>query len=220
MSFYLIVKSGSPHVSGSVMEISGEKAMIGRQWEKHRPDICFSSPYISRRHAEIFFREGAFYLKDYSRTGTLLNGKKMAKNAEEPLQAGDEIVLAGGEAVLIFYGPVEPGKTLDLGIGRIGRIELDESRRVAVVSGQRVPLPKKEYALLHLLYRQRGKIVSVQTIKEEVWPEREKDEAGMPLVSDEEVKQLVYRLRKKLKDAGSGQEVILTRPGHGYMLEY
>jgi pSer/pThr/pTyr-binding forkhead associated (FHA) protein len=217
---YLVVRTGAPHEAGTLIEVAKDRVLLGRPWKDHRPDVGFDSLFISRRHAEIVRREGGYYLKDLdSDGGTLLNGRRLAAGEEAPLRAGDEIVLAGGEAVLLFYGPVEPGETLDLGLKAGLWLSLNEQRKAVVVRGQEIPLPPKEYALCSLLYREAGRVVSGEEIKKAVWPEREKDQAGIPLVTDEEVKQLVYRLRSRLREPCGGRDVILTLPGHGYLLE-
>jgi DNA-binding response OmpR family regulator len=49
-----------------------------------------------------------------------------------------------------------------------------------------------------------------------VWPERELGADSMPLVSNEEVTTLVYRLRKRLE---SHDHLIRTVSGYGYLLD-
>jgi len=54
------------------------------------------------------------------------------------------------------------------------------------------------------------------TIRLEVWPERVKDDRGNPLVDDEEITTLVYRLRNQLGECGA---MIRTIRGYGYLLD-
>jgi DNA-binding winged helix-turn-helix (wHTH) protein len=70
--------------------------------------------------------------------------------------------------------------------------------------------------LLHLLYENQGRAVSTLEIKRAVWQEREPGADGMPLVTNEELATLVYRLRKRL---GPYKDLIRTVPGYGYMLD-
>ena len=69
---------------------------IGRGNEN---EIMLTDPAVSRNHAQIREAHGHFTLSDMSsRTGTLLNGKKLSQPFV--LQSGDEIVL--GDSVLRF----------------------------------------------------------------------------------------------------------------------
>jgi len=63
------------------------KATIGRADDC---ELAVPSTRISRRHAEVFWKEGKPHLKDLgSQNGTLVNGKRIT--GEHALQDGDEI---------------------------------------------------------------------------------------------------------------------------------
>ncbi|RMD66928.1 FHA domain-containing protein [Candidatus Parcubacteria bacterium] len=59
---------------------------------------------VSRRHARIEFKAGAYILTDLgSVNGTRLNGQPLPPNSPHPLRDGDRIVLGKGVAGLIFH---------------------------------------------------------------------------------------------------------------------
>jgi len=78
------------------IELTKERIAIGRSRDE---DIVLSDQWLSRRHAEVRFRDGEYYLQDLgSRNGTLLNGRRI--EGEVQLVAGDVITL--GEHRLVF----------------------------------------------------------------------------------------------------------------------
>ena len=70
-----------------VYAVSNGLTTIGRHEDCN---IVVESPAVSRRHAEITFEDGRFYLEDLSsRNGTLLNGQPL--NSRTTLNDGDQI---------------------------------------------------------------------------------------------------------------------------------
>lgn len=61
------------------------------------PDLDLSSegpeaPWVSRRHARIFYHDGHFYIEDLGSTnGTYLNHKRLVSGLPYALQDGDEL---------------------------------------------------------------------------------------------------------------------------------
>jgi hypothetical protein len=56
-------------------------------------DVVLSDPGVSRRHARLFFRDGAWVVQDLDSTnGTIVNGVRVGRCALRP---GDQLVLAG-----------------------------------------------------------------------------------------------------------------------------
>jgi len=98
-------------------------------------------------------------------------------------------------------GRVPAGLTLTL-----GKVSLDVTGRVASVAGARVAITAREWAILEVLARHEGRVVSRALLLDSVWGEQG-DTAGSSL----EV--LIARLRRKL-----GAEVIVTQRGEGYAL--
>jgi two-component system copper resistance phosphate regulon response regulator CusR len=94
---------------------------------------------------------------------------------------------------------------------RIAELELDLIRHKATRRGQRLDLTPKEFALLSLLARRPGEVLSRTLIAEQVWE--------MAFVSDTNVVDVhVRRLRSKVDDPFD-QKLIHTVRGVGYVLE-
>jgi DNA-binding response OmpR family regulator len=74
-----------------------------------------------------------------------------------------------------------------------GELSVDPARRVAVRAGRRLPLTRKELAVLEYLLAAQGRPVSAEELLERVW-----DEAADPFTST--VKTTIRRLRAKLGD--------------------
>ena len=70
---------------------------LGRNLDNH---LVLSNKSVSRNHAEIYFEDGTFFLKDVGSTsGTYLNDEEIT--APGVLNSGDKISLA--EVTLTFY---------------------------------------------------------------------------------------------------------------------
>ena len=66
-------------------------------------DLPLADHYVSRRHCEIFERDGALALRDLgSRHGTLVNGRNVA---ETPLRPGDRICVGMTTLVACYELP-------------------------------------------------------------------------------------------------------------------
>ncbi len=91
---------------------------------------------------------------------------------------------------------------------RTGPLRLDPSHRSAIaVAGQEVRLTNLEFRLLHLLMSRPGYVFKADEIMQTVW--------GMETADLALLKNVVYRLRKKLEEDTGEAGLILTRPG-GY----
>jgi DNA-binding response OmpR family regulator len=84
---------------------------------------------------------------------------------------------------------------------------LDRSARAVLQDGQRVPLTPQEFAVLDLLVRNRGKIVSRGEIDQVIHPHGEADVSNV-------IDVIILRLRKKL-----GRDRIVTRRGQGFLID-
>ena len=94
---------------------------------------------------------------------------------------------------------------------RIADLEIDLLRFKATRSGQRLDLTPKEFALLSLLARHTGEVLSRTLIAEQVW--------DMNFASDTNVVDVaVRRLRRKVDDPFT-PKLIHTVRGVGYVLE-
>ena len=94
---------------------------------------------------------------------------------------------------------------------RVADLEVDLVRRKAQRSGQRLDLTAKEFALLALLLRRRGEVLSRTVLAEQVW--------DMNFDSDTNVVEVaVRRLRGKLDDPFE-TKLLHTVRGMGYVME-
>ena len=92
---------------------------------------------------------------------------------------------------------------------RTKKLRLDPARRSAIAeNGEDVRLTNLEFRLLHLLMSRPGYVFKGEEIIQTVWgSQREKDQSLL--------KNMVYRLRKKLEDEVGETNLIQTWPG-GY----
>jgi two-component system KDP operon response regulator KdpE len=90
-----------------------------------------------------------------------------------------------------------------------GRLVVDQVRREVMLDGEPVALTRKEYAVLGLLLRHGGRVVSQQLLLREVW--------GATHVQDTHYLRIVIgRLRQKLGDDPAVPRWLKTEPGVGY----
>ncbi|QXI26575.1 heavy metal response regulator transcription factor [Pseudomonas vanderleydeniana] len=94
---------------------------------------------------------------------------------------------------------------------RVGDLELDQGRHRAFRGNQRINLTTKEFALLHLLMRHSGEVLSRTRIISLVWDMNFDCDTNVVEVS-------IRRLRAKIDDPFE-QKLIHTLRGVGYVLE-
>ena len=103
------------------------------------------------------------------------------------------------------------GKAKEPELLKLADLELDPLRRRAVRGGQRIDLTAKEFALLALLLRRQGEVLSRALIASQVW--------DMNFDSDTNVVDVaIKRLRTKV-DEPFAERLIHTVRGMGYVLE-
>jgi two-component system copper resistance phosphate regulon response regulator CusR len=94
---------------------------------------------------------------------------------------------------------------------RIADLEVELMQRRVYRAGKRIDLTAKEYALLELLLRRCGEVLSKSLIASQVW--------DMNFDSDTNVIEVaIRRLRSKIDD-GYSPRLIQTVRGMGYVLE-
>jgi len=94
---------------------------------------------------------------------------------------------------------------------RTGEVEVDLSSRRVTLKGRELKLTATEYALLRLLVRHAGKVLTHQFILREVW--------GPDYVGQTHyLRVYVARLREKLEAVPSEPGLLVTEPGVGYRL--
>lgn len=90
----------------------------------------------------------------------------------------------------------------------IGYLRIDTVRRVALREGEPLSLTRKEWALLALLLRQRGRVLTQSQLLRELWgPTHTPDTHYLRI--------LVAKLRAKLGDDAANPRYIATEPGVG-----
>ncbi|MDI9238399.1 response regulator transcription factor [Lysobacter sp. LF1] len=90
-----------------------------------------------------------------------------------------------------------------------GRLFIDLARREVRIEGEVVPLTRKEFAMLALLVRHAGRVVTQPHILREVWgPSHEEDTHYLRI--------LVGKLRGKLREDATQVRYIATDAGVGY----
>ena len=87
---------------------------------------------------------------------------------------------------------------------------LNVSDGTMTYNGEKIPLTKNEYTILHILMENKNKIISRDTLMEKLW---ETDS----FVDENTLTVNVSRLRKKLDSAGLS-DFITTKFGVGYII--
>ncbi len=93
---------------------------------------------------------------------------------------------------------------------RVADIEIDTSARMVKRNGRPLNLTVREYAIMEILARKAGRVVSRETIQDTVY-----DFASE--LSSNVIDVYIGRLRRKL-ETGGGNKILHTKRGFGYML--
>jgi DNA-binding response OmpR family regulator len=93
------------------------------------------------------------------------------------------------------------------------RLQLDPAHRAAIgAGGNETKLTNLEFRLLHLLMSRPGFVFKTEDIIQTVWGARRQGDAAL-------LKNMVYRLRKKLEEESGEARLIQTWPGGDSFLE-
>jgi two-component system KDP operon response regulator KdpE len=101
--------------------------------------------------------------------------------------------------------------TIEAIVIKFGSIQMDLNAHVVTKNGQEIRLTAMEYALLHLLITNRGKIVMHKNILRELWGPRFESHTNYLRV-------YMRRLRQKLEDNPEEPKFLVTVSGFGYRL--
>lgn len=93
-----------------------------------------------------------------------------------------------------------------------GPLTVDLSRRTVRIRGREVDLPPREFAALAELASHPAEPVSSADLAARVWPDR-------TWMNADDVRRVVYSLRRLLGDDRRKRPLIRNRRGHGYVLD-
>jgi DNA-binding response OmpR family regulator len=88
----------------------------------------------------------------------------------------------------------------------IGDVEIDVDSKIVKKNGEIVNLTAKEFELFEFLVANRGKLVSIEMIEDELWSNDE-------FVNSNVIQVIIYRLRNKL-----GKDLIKSKRSMGYFI--
>ena len=121
-------------------------------------------------------------------------------------------LVARFRAVLRRVDAALPASTTAAGTIEVGDVRLDPHEHRASVNGNLVPLPLKEFELLHLLLANAGRVLPRETLIDRVW--------GIDYVGDTKTLDVhVKRLRSKIETDPANPTRIVTIRGLGYKYE-
>lgn len=221
----LKVRKGEPFKPGQEIPLDRSRIRLGRLEEGLDPDVGFSSPNISRFHAEIYYENDHYYLyhPNACTNGILLNKKSLEKETHTELLHGDRIVFAGDQVQLIFWDKSilgTPRWDEPLPPLHDSAISFDPKSHMLTCKGETLEFIGREYRLLCILYKYLGEVVTHENIRRYVWDDREADINGKWDVSDNEETQVVNRVNKRLKTKGwEAYCKVNSSRGEGYRLD-
>ncbi|MDP6822654.1 MAG: FHA domain-containing protein [Dehalococcoidia bacterium] len=220
----LVIQAGLGGVE--MIPLDGSRQILGRL---PHADIELDNPFVSRRHAEIVYRETEFTIRDLgSRNGTFVDGAKIDA-IPRPLQGGETVEFGRGQVVARFAagsstitlqksdGDGSPSKLTSTGAATITPrgVDVNHLTRDVLVDGVPVipPLSGKDYLILELLSEHPGRAVSKDEIASRGWPE---SPAGT--VTDQEIAQRLSRIRRRIEPDPSSPRYLESIRGFGYKL--
>lgn len=93
----------------------------------------------------------------------------------------------------------------------VGPLRIDANARRVTLDGEEVDLTRKEYAVLWLLARYPGRLITQHQLLTDVWGPSHADKSHYLRI-------VVGHLRRKLNDDAAAPRLIVTEPGVGYRL--
>ena len=121
-------------------------------------------------------------------------------------------VLARVRSQLRRYALLGSRPQEDTGVLTIGGITLDDRTKTVTVEGEPVALTPTEYAILHLLMANPGKVYSTKALYESVWQEAALGSEGAVAVH-------IRHLREKIEITPSEPRYLKVVWGQGYKME-
>ena len=121
-------------------------------------------------------------------------------------------VLARVRSQLRRYAQLGSRPAQEAGTLTIGAVALDDRTKSVTVDGEQVALTPTEYAILHLLMSNPGKVYSTKTLYEAVWQEAALGSEGAVAVH-------IRHLREKIEINPSEPRYLKVVWGQGYKME-
>ena len=121
-------------------------------------------------------------------------------------------VLARVRSQLRRYAHLGSRPEVQEGVLTIGGITLDDRSKIVTVEGETVALTPTEYAILHLLMANPGKVYSTKALYESVWQEAALGSEGAVAVH-------IRHLREKIEINPSEPRYLKVVWGQGYKME-
>ena len=92
---FLVVEKGNASDLGKMFPLGTTTVIIGRKAIDPSADIVLNDGFISRRHAEIVYKDGSYMIRDLGSTnGTTLDGK-MVNDMKHNLLKPDSVIGLG-----------------------------------------------------------------------------------------------------------------------------
>ena len=172
-------------------------------------EVVIEDRQISRRHARIFFMDGALFIEDLqSKNGTYINHKRIYEITH--LHEGDVIQIALIQEFLY----ISSDATIPLSEAQAYRIlYIDKENDSVWIKEQKVdpPLSIQQFTLLKCFYENVDSIITRSEIVERVWAESSGEG-----ISNEAIDALVRRLRYRLAEIEKDFKFIETVRGYGF----
>lgn len=144
------------------------------------------------------------FLTALGKTGDMLRGYQAGAVDYLAKPYSIDLLLAKTEALLRFSAPSGSSHSLEL-----GRLRMDTSCHRAYIGGRDLLLKPREYTVLELLMKNRGRYLSAEAIYERLW--------ALPAADDvHTVHNHIYILRKRLE---GGAVTIESRRNKGYRVK-
>jgi len=216
---YLLLVEDEPAVQANNRKILERRGYVLRQADtlaEARAAIAEETPRAIILDIKLPDGSGLDYLRELRKTSNvpvlMLTAMGTPQDVILGLEAGGDDYLTKPYDLSVFLKRVEAllrRASIVPDTIMIGSLRLDPSSGKAFLNGEDMILSQKEYALLQLFAQYPDKTISADYLYEKVW--------GHGMVEDDSsLKNMTYRLRKKLE--GSGYTITAER-GEGYIFE-
>lgn len=166
--------------------------------------IVINRTTVSRIHAQIERRGSLFILRDLSRNGTFVNGKRI--EGEYTLINEDKIGLAHAEPLLIFADS-------DPTVVHVDALHYDDAAMKFYLHEQPLELTPSLFRLLRHLHHRRGEVCTREECAKAIWQDE-----YLPEYEADNLDKAIFALRQRLRKLDPEAEYIQSRRGLGFLL--